>query len=179
MLGWRKLVRSEHYRTGRFEMPRETIEACGYLESLSPREELASFLCQRGECWMQDKNFGEAVTAFAWANELDSRRQQHAFLTEQAMGQWKLTLHSRLPSRLFPKLDLGLPESQFHRMPRNVEREIIGLRVHEGLLNDQVLERRWWAPLRKNPTVKPSGMPDTLSIDFQWNTPNPQPTLHA
>jgi hypothetical protein len=45
----------EYYCTGPFAMPAETIKACGYLESLSPREELASFLVQRGECWMQEK----------------------------------------------------------------------------------------------------------------------------
>ena len=33
----------EHYRNGTFAMPPETVKACGYLESLSPREEVAGF----------------------------------------------------------------------------------------------------------------------------------------
>lgn len=39
-----------YFRTGDFEMPAETVEACGYLRSQSPREELAGFLIQRAEC---------------------------------------------------------------------------------------------------------------------------------
>ncbi len=87
----------EHYRIGRFEMPAETVQACGYLKSLSPREELASFLVQRGECWMQEQVYGEAVTSFAWANELDPRRQQHRLLTVQAMQKWDEQLRAQLP----------------------------------------------------------------------------------
>jgi hypothetical protein len=124
----------DHYRTGRFEMPPGTIRVCGYLQSLSPREEVASFLVQRGECWMQEQVYGEALTAFAWANELDPRRQQHALLTLQAMKKWDEQLRAKLPPRHFPKLDIGLPPPQFRQIPREVEREIIRLRVMEGLL---------------------------------------------
>jgi hypothetical protein len=161
----------EHYRSGRFEMSPETVTACGYIESFSPREEVASFMCQRGECWMQEKNFGEAVTAFAWANELDPKREQHGFLTWQAMKRWNETLQARLPARLFPKLDLGLPGPQFRELPRDAEREMIGLRVLEGLLDDPDLEGRWWGPLRRNPDRRPAGLPEVLRIDYRWNRP--------
>ena len=158
----------EHYHTGRFEMPPEAVKACGYIESLSPREELASFLGQRAECWVAEKNFNEATTAFAWANELDPRRGQYALLTDQTIRRWKSAIQERLPSRLFPKLDLGLPAPHFRQMPREVERELIGLRVTEGLLNDPDLNRRWWEPLRRNPAVRPTEIPETLRIDYRW-----------
>jgi hypothetical protein len=161
----------EHFRTGRFEMPLETVKVCGYLESLSPREELASFLCERAGYWMKLKNYSEATTAFAWANELNPRRFQHGYLTWQALKVWKETLQARLPARLFPKLDLGLPESQFQNLPRELEREMIAQRVLEGLLNDPEYERRWWEPLRRNPTVRPPGLPDVLRVDYRWNLP--------
>lgn len=161
----------EHYFTGRFDMPPETVKACGYLESLSPREELASFLCQRGECWMQEKNYNEAATSYAWANELDDRRVQHGFLMWQALKTWHKELQSRLPSPLFPKLDVGLPESQFRRLPRELEREMIAQRVLEGLLNDSENNRKWWEPLRQNPTVRPPGLPERLRINYRWNLP--------
>jgi hypothetical protein len=118
---------------------------------------------------MQEQNYNEAATAFAWANELDPRRRQHGFLTWQALRRWKETLQARLPSRLFPKLDLGLPESQFRNLPRELEREMIGLRVLEGLLNDADYERRWWGPLRRDPERRPSGLPDQLHVDYRWN----------
>ena len=112
----------DYYRTGRYAMPPETIRLCGYLQSLSPSEELANFLVQRGECWMQEKAYREAVTAFAWANEVDPRRQQHAFLTSQAMQKWDEQLKAMLPSRLFPLLEISLPPPQFRNMPHEVER---------------------------------------------------------
>ena len=34
----------EHYRTGHYAMSRQTVELCGYLQSYSPREEVASFI---------------------------------------------------------------------------------------------------------------------------------------
>ncbi len=170
----------DHYQTGRFEMRPETIDACGYLESLSPRAEVASFMGQRGACWMQERNYGEAATAYAWANELDPRRGRlYSFLTYQAMQRWKETLQARLPSKLFPKLDLGLPEQQFRALTREAERELIGLRVLEGVLNDSDYERRWWGPLQRNPNVRPAGMPETLSIDYRWNRPGRKAVLTA
>jgi hypothetical protein len=170
----------EHYRIGRFEMPPETVEACGYIESLSPREEVATFMGQRAACWMQEKNYREAATAYARATELDPRRRQlYGFLTWQSAKRWKETLQARLPSRLFPKLDLGLPEQQFKALSREAEREIIGLRVLESLLNDPDYERRWWGPLRRNPDIRPTGMPETLSINYRWNQPGRKALLTA
>ena len=158
-----------HYRTGGYEMADEAVAACGYLQSLSPRGELASFLCQRAECWMQERNYGQAVTAFAWANELLPERWQYGLLTGQALNEWRIAVQARLPSRLFPKLDLGLPAPQFFQLSRATEREMIALRVTERFLNNPELERRWWQPLRWRPWVRPVGMPDVLSVNYRWN----------
>ena len=160
----------DHYCTGQYEMSAETVEACGYLQSLSPREELASFLAQRGECWMQETVYREAVTSFAWANEIDPRRQQHSFLTFQAMEQWDKQLRAMLPSH-FPVLDMGLPAPYFHRLPREVERELIRMRIMEGLLLDPDNDRRWWTPSRQNPHQRPQGLPEQWRVDYRWNQP--------
>ncbi len=159
----------DYYRTGPYEMPPQTVEICGYLQSFSPREELASFLGQRAECWMQERVYGEAVTSFAWANELDPGRQLHAFLARQAMQKWDEELRSLLPPRHFPVLDIGLPARYFAQMPREVERELIRMRIMEGLLRDPDYERRWWAPLRRNPERRPSGLPERLHVDYRWD----------
>jgi hypothetical protein len=159
----------EHYCTGHFAMPPETVRASGYLESLSPREEFASFLVQRGECWMQERNLNEAVTSFAWAHELDSRRGHHAFLTHQAMQVWEEQLRARLPPKRFPLLDIGMPPRLFTKVPPAVERNIIYLRILEGLLNDTDYERRWWGPMRRNPEKPPPGVPERLHVDYRWS----------
>jgi hypothetical protein len=106
-----------HYRTGRYETAPEAVAAFGFLQSLSPREELAGFLCQRGECWMQEHDYGQAVTAFAWANEVDPRRVQHGQLAQQALRVWREVVRHRVPaSRYFPRLDLGLPAQRFRHL---------------------------------------------------------------
>jgi hypothetical protein len=162
----------DHYRTGRFAMPPETVAMCGYLESLSPREELASFLVQRGECWIQERAYNEAATSFAWANELDPRRQQHTFLTLQALREWEKRLRALLPPRHFPVLDIGLPAPYFKQMPREVERGLIRLRVWESLLRDPDYKRHWWGPLRRDPERCPSDLPNRLYVNYRWN-PSP------
>ena len=166
----------EYYRTGRYATPEPTIQLCGYLKSLSPTEELASFLVQRGECWMQEKRYHEAVLSFAWATELDPRRRQHLFLTCQAIDKGTEYFRSLMPPCHFPVLDIGIPPWQFTHLPREVERRIISLRIMEGLLQDPELEERWWGPLRRNPYDRPQGLPERLYANFRWNLP-PRPAV--
>lgn len=165
----------DYYRTGRFAMAQETEEACGHLRSLSPREELAGFLVQRGGCRMQEGVYGDAATSFAWAHELAPRHRQHALLTVQALQKWDEQLRALLPPRHFPILDIELPPWQFANWPREVERELARLHVLEGLLRDSDCERRWWRPLRQNPSARPRDLPGRLRLgtginDRYWDS---------
>lgn len=158
----------DHYRTGHFTMPDETVRRCGFLQSLSPRQELASFLSQRGECWLQERDYDQATTAFACALELNPSREQYRFQIIQCVRLWKATLATRLPSRHFPKLNLRLPAYQFPKMPKECEREIVGLKITQSLLNDIELDQRWWKPLRANADQIPATLPDVMAVDFRW-----------
>jgi hypothetical protein len=171
-------VPDDYYRTGRYAMPPETVEACGFLKTLFyPREELASFLGQRAECWMQEKNYGEAAIAFAWANEMHPTRSLYGFLTDQALRAWKESQQKRLPrSPYFPKLDLGLPASNFRHMPREAEREMIGMMVWERLIDHPRLANGWWRELRSKPYQRPVGLPEKIPVDFRWTGPDPGST---
>lgn len=158
----------EHYRTGRFALPAQTIADCGYLKSLYPQEESAAFLRQRGECWMSDRQYGEATISFACANELDPTRQQHMFLTRQAMTKWGSALRSRVP-RGFPKLQIDTPGRRFSKMPQKAEAAFIQLLVTENLIKNEELEQRWWKPLRAN--MRPKDLPVNLPALFAWDNP--------
>jgi len=69
----------EHYKTWP-EPWTEIDEAEGwYLRSMTPREELASFLAMRGDCLTDNGRLAEAVQAYAWASAVapaDKRYQQ-------------------------------------------------------------------------------------------------------
>jgi hypothetical protein len=69
----------EHYKTWP-EPWTEFDEAEGwYLKSMTPLEELASFLATRGDCLTDNGRLGEAVQAYAWASAVapdDKRYQQ-------------------------------------------------------------------------------------------------------
>ena len=163
----------EHYLKN---MPLETTRHCRYLEPQSPRHELAGFLGQRAQCFMDRKDWQEASTAFAWANEHCPGVNGHgsgmySFLTWQALRAWDEQLKRRLPKRMFPKLDIGLPAQHFRELPRETEREMIRLQVQQSILDDPDYERRWWAPLRTQPTICPPGLPKVLRIDHSWTRP--------
>jgi hypothetical protein len=69
----------EHYKTWP-EPWTEIDEVEGwYLKSMTPLEELASFLATRGDCLTDNGRLGEAVQAYAWASAIapeDKRYQQ-------------------------------------------------------------------------------------------------------
>ena len=115
----------DYFRTGRFAMPVPTIVMCGYLKVLTPREEVAGFMLQRG---MLDarKKYLEATTSFAWANELDPQRWQHMFLTGQAMNKWDGAIRPHVPQG-FPKLEISPRERRFQQMPENAEAAFVRL----------------------------------------------------
>jgi hypothetical protein len=76
----------EHYKTWP-EPWTEIDEAEGwYLKSMTPLQELASFLATRGDCLTDNGRLGEAVQAYAWASTIapdDKRYQQILARTHQ------------------------------------------------------------------------------------------------
>lgn len=93
------------------------------------------------------------------------------FLTLQAMRVWHNELKSMLPPRCFPLLDIGVPAQQFTKLPKEIERDLIAMRVQDALLRDPDYERRWWKPLREYADRLPEGLPERLHVDFRWNGP--------
>lgn len=158
----------DHYRTGHYRMSMAEVRMFGYLESLSPREELASFTSQRGECWLQERNFREAAHSFAWSHELDPRREQHGLQFRQAMDRWQESIRVRLPSSRFPKITIDLPPRQFHRLPYEVERNMIGMSVTDHLLDNENLNLQWWEPMRRNANAVPADLPQTIRAEYSW-----------
>ena len=60
----------DHYRTWPSRIEDWEIAQGRYLCSLSPRQELASFLAMRGHCLQDTKRFSQAAQVYGWAAEL-------------------------------------------------------------------------------------------------------------
>ncbi len=79
----------EYYRCGQYAVSVQTEKAFCFLQSLTPRTELASFLAQRG-CLLLDKGMDrEAVEAFSWAARLAPASKGYQNCVRAAWNRWK------------------------------------------------------------------------------------------
>lgn len=60
-----------------------------FLTPLTPREELARFMVDRGCCWLDNGSYPRAVEAFAWANELQPSCQLNVLSAEAVLNRWE------------------------------------------------------------------------------------------
>jgi len=67
-----------YYHTWPLKLEEKEIAEGRYLRSLSPREELASFLGMRGHCLQDTRRFVEAAQVYGWAAELDRKDPHYA-----------------------------------------------------------------------------------------------------
>jgi hypothetical protein len=163
----------DDYRTGRFQISPSDEKHCGLLNSLSPREELAVFLGDRGHCWLERKHYPNAATTFAWAWGLfpTNKAMKNRFMG--TVNRWNEELRKLFPRRGMPRLKVHapprcLPES----VPREMELDLILLHAREAVLRHWEYEALWWAPLRAGrrphdtPTlIEVRGVPGQFKID--------------
>jgi hypothetical protein len=65
----------DHYRTFPFPIDDDEVARGRYLRNMSRREELASFLSERGCCLLDHLRFDGAITAFRWAARINPRHE--------------------------------------------------------------------------------------------------------
>ena len=77
----------EHYKTWP-EPWTELDEAEGwYLKSMTPLEELASFLASRGDCLTDNGRLGEAVQAYVWASSIAPEDKRYLQILARTQGR--------------------------------------------------------------------------------------------
>jgi hypothetical protein len=126
----------------------EQAKLHGAFRSLTPRQELASFLELRGLCLQKNGRYAESIMAFASANELDPEDKGGSHGVVDSLNAWSRQLEAGKiegfptwrvyfpPIRWWPKLRLDLEQGFF---------KIMAL---ERMANDVALEAAYWAPLR-------------------------------
>jgi hypothetical protein len=138
----------DHYRTAPYDVTPEDEAAGGFLKSMTPREELASFLVERYHCWKDAGNQRRGVEALAFALALSPSNVFFRHTLNHALDQWQSALDARKP-HLFPVLEIDPGPPRFPAsLPVKVERDILALEATENLLNNPDHDRNWWAPIR-------------------------------
>lgn len=104
----------------------------GWLVSLTPREELAGFLINRGHCWLDNGHCREATEAYAWACAITSRHRGYEGCVALGLQQWREQLGEPVPLPL-PRRTSHSHERRFPGLSLELEREIIHLEVIDDL----------------------------------------------
>jgi hypothetical protein len=155
----------DHYRQWPFPFNAEHEKGFGFLLSLTPREELASFLAKRAFQWRDHRMYREAVDSFSWAAELTTGRSviyQDCVL--ETIQEWEKNLKTLYPPR-FPKIEVLMQKNRrrFPSMPWWVERAIRVLEGVELCLFEPRHETDWWRPLR-NQQVPLVPVPNSITV---------------
>ncbi len=154
----------EYYLSGRYKLDPELLKQTQFLQSQTPREELAGFLAQRGFRWHELGRYKEAAEAFIWAGILAPKHKLHEEDVLTVFDLWRKRNDALLPPN-FPRMQVVLPpKRRFPEIPEGVETNLICYEVLEKSLRDPAFIENIVKPLRANPRQKPPHLPERLFI---------------
>lgn len=152
-----------YYRTGKYALTPERERAGQFLKSMTPREELANFLAQRGCRWREQGRWRFTVESFAYASGLVPENAFYLNTLKGAMNFWLDELEKRRPLG-FPDLFIqahrllppgtrgpgGLPHERHFpsALPLEMENEIFAREALEDILRHPLFNRALWEPMR-------------------------------
>jgi hypothetical protein len=154
----------DYYRSGIYVLTEAQERKGLFLRSMTPREELASFLAARGVlCW-EWGNRKQAVESMAWASVLVRDNIFYRDALYQMMEEWNASLTEREPPGFPTYYCRRWPPRQFPGLADSLERDIHFLQVRETVLNDPNHRRNWWEPLRHSGPS--ASTPKVAVVDF-------------
>lgn len=156
----------DHYRQGEYPITRfEDERAYGFLESMTPRRELADFMGQRGHAFELHHRYRESLEIYAQAARLSQPLKGYPQRFMLTLAAWKKHLQKRTPKQ-FPRLNMMFraDRQRWPFMPWHAEREFIALDSHQTVLDNEEMNHEWWKPLRRG--KKPlKRVPESIEID--------------
>ncbi len=94
----------DYYRNWPLPTMPETVDRCGWLVSQTPCDELAGFLVNRGHCWLDNGQHGQAAESYAHACTLAPRHGGYPDCLRDAWNRWHDQLRQSAPPP-FPAAD--------------------------------------------------------------------------
>lgn len=161
----------DYYRQWPAPLPAETERHSGFLESLTPRRELAGFVARRGYRWRDAGNYRRAIAAFVAAADLDTEHLSYPRCVNECVWEWEAKLRMRVPPG-FPRVEAGFDPRvrRWREMSTAFEHRIRLLEAVEDALDDPDHVRWWWEPLRAGrPPLRP--VPRVMATDRTKENP--------
>ena len=139
----------EHYRRWPAPMSPEQERRCGFLQSLTPRQELADFVGRRGFRLLDAGRYEEAVRLMVRAADLHPESDGWSATAEQVSRAWDADLKRRLPPA-FPVLRAAFDPNlrELPTVPWWFEQRVRFLRLAERVLADPWHDEWFWSKLR-------------------------------
>ncbi|QJW93259.1 hypothetical protein [Frigoriglobus tundricola] len=138
----------DYFREGLYDVsPEVEVDGC-YLQSKTPRMELAGFLSSRAFQWSFVRDWWRCVDAWAWAAALVPENKLYRNSLKTSMIEWDKEQRARKPIG-FPHLLVRAIKRQFpESLPLELEKDICGLTATHNMLSDPRLEEKYWKPMR-------------------------------
>ena len=153
----------DYYRTGRYALDLKTEKNGQFLKSLTPREELASFLFG-GFRWRDLRQWRCVGEAFATASGLVPANVFYLNTLKVDMNTW-LAEQKRQKPPGFPEVYIQTTGRCFPEgLPLEIEQKILGQVVWDNLLSDARLNVKYWEPMRRG--VKLPRVPKRVEARF-------------
>lgn len=162
----------EYYLTGAFATTPDEATRYAFLRPRTQAEEIAGQLSRRGNVWMAYQRYGDATFEHLHAFHKAPGLQEVLDDLHVAVTHWGKQLRSQI-GQGFPSLTICNQPRRHQELPLNLQGEINYLNALETMLNDPIRKVTWWDPLRRNPAVRPVGMPERIRVTYPSETGQP------
>jgi hypothetical protein len=147
------------------KMSEEEVRNFGALTSLTPRQELALHIGNRGHVFRELYNLPAAVDAYANVCHLYPESWSWSASLIDTMNRWENRLRARMP-RVFPPMTIHFSPRAFTNIPQDLERGVFNMYARETLLTHPPFEEKWWKPARRDPRQLPADYRSHIKVRF-------------
>lgn len=157
----------DYYRQFPFPITSKQEVDGNFLVSMSPRQELAAFLNERGFCWSWIKEYRKAAESFLWAKITEPENLYYGTWHCSVLEQWGEHLQASLPPN-FPQVSIvGAYKRRYPSdiVPFEIEQKIVSQEMLEEILQ-KPQHQSWWESLRQFPDSRPSNVPRQIKLQL-------------
>lgn len=155
----------EYYLTWPHRITPGDLAEYGYLKSQTPNEEVSGFLCQRAHVLLEDGQYGEAVCEYLRAFFRAPGHKAVVVSLDRAVVAWTQYMRAQTGEG-FPGLEVCNQPTRHKALPLELQRQINYLNGLDAMLGDPIRKQQWWDPLRRNPRMRPAGMPEWIRVTY-------------